>query len=265
MVEDSLPAGLKGRRRAVVAGMLAGEAYEQPLAKGLREQLERIPGVTLYGPPEGQPADVHSVVHARRLPGRTGVPRAGSARPLHLGRRLLRTAARRTARPAVTWRTRARGARPVHHGGRAGAPRRTRSATSPGRCDDRRPGRSAAARAGGRRSARREPLHGRLRRGTGARGTEDRQTLPARLRQRRAERSASCSPPRSVSSPNATACVYWSAQPARDTGSLLEPAGLTPAEVLAAAGEGAGPAAGSQAGRRADRPLPAPACSSSSP
>jgi len=55
MVEDRLPAGLKGRRRAVVAGMLAGEAYEQPLAKGLREQLERIPGVTLYGPPEGSP------------------------------------------------------------------------------------------------------------------------------------------------------------------------------------------------------------------
>jgi cysteine desulfurase family protein (TIGR01976 family) len=55
MVEQNMPAGLKGRRRAVVAGMLAGEAYEQPLAKGLREQLERIPGVTLYGPPEGSP------------------------------------------------------------------------------------------------------------------------------------------------------------------------------------------------------------------
>jgi cysteine desulfurase family protein (TIGR01976 family) len=55
MVGDRLPAGLKGRRRAVVAGMLAGEAYEQPLAKGLREQLQRIPGVTLYGPPEGSP------------------------------------------------------------------------------------------------------------------------------------------------------------------------------------------------------------------
>jgi cysteine desulfurase family protein (TIGR01976 family) len=50
-----LPGGLQGRRRAVVAGMLAGEAYEQPLAKRLREQLAGITGVTLYGPPEGSP------------------------------------------------------------------------------------------------------------------------------------------------------------------------------------------------------------------
>jgi cysteine desulfurase family protein (TIGR01976 family) len=55
IVEDGLPAGLKGRRRAVVAGMLAGEVYEQPLATWLREQLAGIPGVTLYGPPEGSP------------------------------------------------------------------------------------------------------------------------------------------------------------------------------------------------------------------
>jgi cysteine desulfurase family protein (TIGR01976 family) len=55
LVEDRLLAGLKGRRRAVVAGMLAGEVYEQPLAKWLREQLAGIPGVTLYGPPEGSP------------------------------------------------------------------------------------------------------------------------------------------------------------------------------------------------------------------
>ena len=55
LVEDRLPAGLKGRRRAVVAGMLAGEVYEQPLAKWLREQLAGIPGVTLYGPPEESP------------------------------------------------------------------------------------------------------------------------------------------------------------------------------------------------------------------
>ena len=48
-------AGLQGRRRAVVAGMLAGEAYEQPLAKRLREQLAGIAGVTIYGPPEGSP------------------------------------------------------------------------------------------------------------------------------------------------------------------------------------------------------------------
>jgi cysteine desulfurase family protein (TIGR01976 family) len=54
-VSDRLPAGLQGRRRAVVAGMLAGEAYEQPLAKWLREQLAALPGVKLYGPPEGTP------------------------------------------------------------------------------------------------------------------------------------------------------------------------------------------------------------------
>ncbi|NLT92009.1 MAG: cysteine desulfurase-like protein [Actinobacteria bacterium] len=55
MVEARLPADLQGRRRAVVAGMLAGEAHEQPLARRLREQLARIPGVSLYGPPEEAP------------------------------------------------------------------------------------------------------------------------------------------------------------------------------------------------------------------
>jgi cysteine desulfurase family protein (TIGR01976 family) len=55
LVEGRLPAGLTGRRRAVVAGMLAGEVYEQPLATWLRRQLAGIPGVTIYGPPEGSP------------------------------------------------------------------------------------------------------------------------------------------------------------------------------------------------------------------
>jgi cysteine desulfurase family protein (TIGR01976 family) len=55
MVGDRLPAGLGGRRRAIVAGMLACEAYEQPLATFLREQLAGIAGVTLYGPPSGSP------------------------------------------------------------------------------------------------------------------------------------------------------------------------------------------------------------------
>jgi selenocysteine lyase/cysteine desulfurase len=35
--------------------MLAGEVHEQPLATWLREQLAGIPGVTIYGPPEGSP------------------------------------------------------------------------------------------------------------------------------------------------------------------------------------------------------------------
>jgi cysteine desulfurase family protein (TIGR01976 family) len=55
LVEARLPADLSGRRRAIVAGMLAAEAYEQPLAARLREQLAAVPGVTLYGPPEGSP------------------------------------------------------------------------------------------------------------------------------------------------------------------------------------------------------------------
>lgn len=48
-------AGLTGRRRAIVAGMLAMEAYEQPLAARLIEGLNDIRGVTIYGPPSGHP------------------------------------------------------------------------------------------------------------------------------------------------------------------------------------------------------------------
>jgi cysteine desulfurase family protein (TIGR01976 family) len=55
MAGDRLPDRLHGRRRAVVAGMLACEAYEQPLAAHLRKQLEAIRGVALYGPPEEAP------------------------------------------------------------------------------------------------------------------------------------------------------------------------------------------------------------------
>ncbi|MGZ4198781.1 MAG: cysteine desulfurase-like protein [Thermoleophilia bacterium] len=45
--------GLEGRRRQIVAGMVASEAYEQPLAGHLIEGLREIPGVTVYGPPDG--------------------------------------------------------------------------------------------------------------------------------------------------------------------------------------------------------------------
>ncbi len=55
MVAGLLPEDLSGRRRSIVAGMLACEAYEQPLARELRRRLAAIPGVTLYGPPEGMP------------------------------------------------------------------------------------------------------------------------------------------------------------------------------------------------------------------
>ena len=47
--------GLKGRRRNVVAGMLAIDEYEAPMAAYLRETLRKLPGVTVYGPAEGQP------------------------------------------------------------------------------------------------------------------------------------------------------------------------------------------------------------------
>jgi cysteine desulfurase family protein (TIGR01976 family) len=55
LVADRLPFGLEGRRRHVIAGMLANELYEQPLSRRLMAELEQIPGVTLYGPPAGHP------------------------------------------------------------------------------------------------------------------------------------------------------------------------------------------------------------------
>jgi cysteine desulfurase family protein (TIGR01976 family) len=47
--------GLDGRRRRVVAGMIASEAHEQPLAERLIAGLREITGVTVYGPPDGHP------------------------------------------------------------------------------------------------------------------------------------------------------------------------------------------------------------------
>jgi cysteine desulfurase family protein (TIGR01976 family) len=47
--------GLEGRRRNVVAGMLAIEKYEDPMAVYLRTELRKLNGVTIYGPAEGQP------------------------------------------------------------------------------------------------------------------------------------------------------------------------------------------------------------------
>ncbi len=52
--EDKLK-GLTGRRRNVVAGMLAFEEYENPMAAYLRTELRKLPGVTVYGPAEGRP------------------------------------------------------------------------------------------------------------------------------------------------------------------------------------------------------------------
>lgn len=47
--------GLSGKRKNIVAGMLAIDAYEEPLNKKLRHELAKIEGVTLYGPPEDHP------------------------------------------------------------------------------------------------------------------------------------------------------------------------------------------------------------------
>lgn len=47
--------GLTGRRRFVVSGMKAIDAYEEPMAKKLRTELAAIPGVKVYGPEEGNP------------------------------------------------------------------------------------------------------------------------------------------------------------------------------------------------------------------
>ena len=47
--------GLEGRRRELVAAMLAAQAYEEPLAQRLRDGLRSIGGVTVFGPPDGHP------------------------------------------------------------------------------------------------------------------------------------------------------------------------------------------------------------------
>ena len=46
---------LDGRRREIVAGMLACEAYEQPLAHRLIAELRALDGVTVFGPPDDHP------------------------------------------------------------------------------------------------------------------------------------------------------------------------------------------------------------------
>ncbi len=56
MHEDFFTEGLKGlsgRRRNIVAGMMAIDAYEEPMAKKLRTELGIIKGLKIYGPPEG--------------------------------------------------------------------------------------------------------------------------------------------------------------------------------------------------------------------
>ncbi len=47
--------GLMGRRRNVVAGMMAIDGYEEGLAMQLRQELPKIPGVKVYGPGPGHP------------------------------------------------------------------------------------------------------------------------------------------------------------------------------------------------------------------
>lgn len=47
--------GLSGKRKDIVAGMLAIDAYEEPMAKKLRTELGKIDGLKLYTSPEGFP------------------------------------------------------------------------------------------------------------------------------------------------------------------------------------------------------------------
>ena len=47
--------GLTGRRRNIVAGLTAFDHYEEPLAKYMREEFRKTPGITVYGPAEGEP------------------------------------------------------------------------------------------------------------------------------------------------------------------------------------------------------------------
>jgi selenocysteine lyase/cysteine desulfurase len=81
LVSSSLPSGLSGRRKEIVAGMLANEAYEQPLARYLMAELAETPGVTLYGPPAGHPRtstvsftlDGYTAMEAARILGERGL------------------------------------------------------------------------------------------------------------------------------------------------------------------------------------------------
>jgi len=47
--------GLNGVRRGVVAGLMAIDHHEAPLARLMRDEFRRMPGVTVYGPAEGEP------------------------------------------------------------------------------------------------------------------------------------------------------------------------------------------------------------------
>ena len=138
MVEDRLPAGLQGRRRAIVAGMLAGEAYEQPLATRLREQLAGTAGVTIYGPPEGSPRT--STVSFTLDGFQAGeVCRALGARGLFVWDGdfyALRLSSGSAWSSAAAWCASASPRTPPRASSNGSSPP---SATSRGRCDERRP------------------------------------------------------------------------------------------------------------------------------
>jgi len=54
--------GLTGRRRNIVAGLTAFETYVAPLAKYMRDEFRKLPGVTVYGPHEGEPRTATVVI-----------------------------------------------------------------------------------------------------------------------------------------------------------------------------------------------------------
>jgi len=47
--------GLEGRRHDVVAGLLVFHHYEEELTNFLLQELSKLPGITIYGPPLGYP------------------------------------------------------------------------------------------------------------------------------------------------------------------------------------------------------------------
>ena len=201
LVEDRLPAGLQGRRQAVVAGMLAGEAYEQPLATGLRKQLAAIPGVTIYGPPEGSPRTSTVSFTLDGFHAGEAAPALGDARPLRLGRGLLRPAPRRQARSAGTaaaWYASGSPRTPPRASSSGWSPP---SATSRVRCDDGRP------RYAGRRPPGRQDLASRGSATSPQRTSRAPSSCACSASAASREPSASCSPPRSASSRSGTACA----------------------------------------------------------
>ena len=103
-----------GRRRQIVAGMLAAEAHEQPLARHLIDGLRAIPGVTVYGPPDDHPRTSTVAFTVDGVPPEEVCRTPRRRGPVPLGRPLLRHPPGRAARPDRARRPGARRPRALH-------------------------------------------------------------------------------------------------------------------------------------------------------